>query len=123
MLIDAPAPEFTDPEPGVLILEKFVPGVNPPEVLRLIEEPGVEVPDDNGLKRGDLGVENDLLFVVEEKPKPLGPKPVADSGKLKKLPPIELRLVVLSIPNPAQVEDGRSQLLFLGENDAVVEWG
>jgi hypothetical protein len=46
-------------EPGVVRLEKFdmcplVPGVN--EELRLIEEPGVEVPEDRGLNFGDLGV-------------------------------------------------------------------
>jgi hypothetical protein len=104
-------------EPGVVKLEKFdicpfVPGVN--VELRLIEEPGVDVPEDRGLSLGDLGVDI-LLLVVEENPYPLGPKPVADSGKLKKLVPIDPILVAVSIPKPAQVEDGKSQLLFRGE--------
>jgi hypothetical protein len=108
---------IVEEEPGVVKLEKLevcpvAPGVK--VELRLMEEPGVEVPpEDKGLNLGDFGVEN-LLFVVEANPKPLGPIPVADSGKLKKL--VLPMLVEVSIPNPAQVEEGRSQLLFLGEN-------
>lgn len=105
-------------EPGVVKLEKldicpFVAGVN--EELRLTEEHGVDVPEDKGLSLCDLGVDT-FLLVVEENPYPLGPKPVADSGKLKKLVPIDPILVAVSIPKPAQVEDGKSQLLFRGEN-------